>query len=273
MAVGLLASCGPGHLAESTGTSTGGSTDNTAGVPTTGDPVVTSGLATTGGTTSGDAATTGSGASGTSTPEMTGASEASTPEMTGAGETSTTEPAGTGTSSTGEVPCEDTAGGADAGTEASPAWVANCTNPQIDWFSDHSDCLVDCSTMTEIHGAGPAAGLPTITQVAFGVTFSPCVAGLTLQRMNLGSLTKPQFQLYPNLECGLDPWLGEHAITGQLPDATPIEIILKIDSYAGDWVSEDPIDPPRLFGSFSGDLVGPFEAIHCSALDKHYNCG
>jgi len=40
------------------------------------------------------------------------------------------------------------------------------------------------------------------------------------------------------------------------------------------WVSDDPVDPPRLLGSFSGDLVGPFEAVHCAALDLYYdNCG
>lgn len=48
---------------------------------------------------------------------------------------------------------------------------------------------------------------------------------------------------------------------------------MTIDSYAGDWESADPVDPSRLFGSFSGDIIGPFEATHCAAIDMYYtNC-
>lgn len=31
----------------------------------------------------------------------------------------------------------------------------------------------------------------------------------------------------------------------------------------------DPVDSPRLFGSFSGDLVGPFEATHYALNDGY----
>ncbi len=85
--------------------------------------------------------------------------------------------------------------------------------------------------------------------------------------------TTVQVDLYPYLECALDPWLGAHALDGTSPDDTPFATILTIDSYSGDWISEDPVDPPRLFGNFSGDLVGPFEPVHCAALDIYSNCG
>lgn len=78
--------------------------------------------------------------------------------------------------------------------------------------------------------------------------------------------------VFAGLECALDPWLGEHAVGGHLPvDGIDIAASMTIDSYAGDWDSIDPVDPPRLLGSFSGDLVGPFEAVHCAALDGHQN--
>ncbi len=48
---------------------------------------------------------------------------------------------------------------------------------------------------------------------------------------------------------------------------------MTIDGSTGDWMSADPIDPSRIFGTFAGDLVGPFEAVHCASLDKSFwNC-
>jgi hypothetical protein len=48
---------------------------------------------------------------------------------------------------------------------------------------------------------------------------------------------------------------------------------MTLESYSGDWLSADPVDPPRLIGSFSGALVGPFEAVHCGSLDaSSSNC-
>ncbi len=156
--------------------------------------------------------------------------------------------------------------------EGYPADVPVCDVPQVEWYREHPDCRVDCSTMTEIHGVGPLAGMPVVTQISFGVAYSPCWSGLGLYLIRLGCLVKPQLDLYPTLECGLDPWLGAHIIQGKLPNDAPFEVTLTIESYAGDWMSEDPVEPPRLLGSFSGDLIGPFEAIHCGGLDYTTNC-
>jgi hypothetical protein len=203
-------------------------------------------------------------------PTTSGTTVDVTVTSTGVSETSTTDADATTTSSTGVAPCEDTIGEDPGGTtEEVPADAPQCAEPQIEWVGEHIDCLVDCSTMTQIHGAGPAAGLPVITQASFGVAHHACGDGLALRRLRLGSLAKPQVDLHMFLECALDPWLGEYAGTDTLSDDTPIEFVLTIAGYSGDWISEDPIDPPRLFGSFSGDLVGPFEAVHCAKLDTY----
>ncbi len=79
--------------------------------------------------------------------------------------------------------------------------------------------------------------------------------------------------IHAGLECALDPFLGSHEVGGWLLDSTDIDVTMTIESYAGDWHSEDPVDPRRLLGHFAGDLVGPFEAIHCAELDVFYdNC-
>ena len=79
--------------------------------------------------------------------------------------------------------------------------------------------------------------------------------------------------VHAGLECALDPFLGSHEVGGWLLDSTDIDVTMTIESYAGDWHSEDPVDPRRLLGHFAGDLVGPFEAIHCAELDVFYdNC-
>ena len=40
-----------------------------------------------------------------------------------------------------------------------------------------------------------------------------------------------------------------------------------IVAFAGNWDAPDPNDPPRLVGSLSGDLAGPFDAVYCNTLD------
>lgn len=272
----LVTACGPGHPTESTGTTSGSggptvaATNHTftGGMSTASGPATThpgeTGAPTTG-VTAVDPTTPSSGASETSTTDadVTGATEADA--------TGTTEADATSTWTTGIVPCEDTVGG-PVEIEGYPADVPDCDDPQAEWYKAHPDCRVDCSTITDIHGEGPLAGMPVVTQISFGVAYSPCWSGLGLYVIRLGSLVKPQLDLYPALECGLDPWLGDHPIQGQLPNDTPFEVTLTIESYAGDWMSEDPSEPPRLLGSFSGDLVGTFEAIHCGGLDYTTNC-
>lgn len=264
----LASSCGPGHSAETAGATSGamGSSEATAA---TADHTTTGGTSAQSEPTTTEPGETGSATTGaTAVDPTTPSSGAGETAVTEAGATSTTEAEST---STGIVPCEDTMG-EPVETEGFPAEVPICDVPQVEWFREHPDCRVDCSTMTEIHGVGPLAGMPVVTQVSFGVAYSPCWSGLGLHRIRLGSLVKPQIDLHPALECGLDPWLGAHIFQGKLPDETPFEVTLTIESYAGDWMSEDPIDPPRLLGSFSGDLVGPFEAIHCGGLDYTTNC-
>ena len=243
----LATACGPGHSEDTSATTSGGSAGTTTAAPTTSGPVVTG-------------APGSSGSADTTDPQTTsGTTVDATVTSAGVSETSTTNADGITTSSTGVAPCEDTIGG-DPGLEEVPGDNPKCADPQIEWLEDHVDCLVDCSTMTEIHGADAAAGLPVITQASFGVAYSVCGQGLALRFLRLGGLANPQVDFYMFLECGLDPWLGQYVITTTLPDNTPIETTLTIEGYSGDWISEDPIDPPRLFGSFSGHLAGPFEA-------------
>ncbi len=239
----LVVACGPGSPDNGTASTSSGTTT----APTTGDPVVTG------------------------TPSTSDALETTQPDAT----TTTTSPTtaeATATSTTGLEPCEDTMA-ATIDTEDWPGSPPQCVDPQVEWKSHHIDCRIDCSTMTQLHGEGPAAGLRPVMQIAFGVDYSACGSGLTLSRFYLGHPIKPLAIVNAYIECALDPWLGAHPVSGFLPDETPFEATMMIDSYAGDWLSEDPADPPRLLGSFSGDLVGPFEAIHCAAFDIYYdNC-
>lgn len=46
-----------------------------------------------------------------------------------------------------------------------------------------------------------------------------------------------------------------------------VAVTITITELAGNWDAPDPNDPPRLLGSFAGDLSGPFEAIYCDKLD------
>lgn len=267
LGLALATACGPGHPAETTGSSSAGAgpdgTTVATAVSTTAAATSHMGMATASGPATMDPGETGAPTTGATAVEPTTLSASTSA-------TSTTGPDPTGASTTDLMPCEDTVG-APAETEAAPANVPECGVAQVDWHSEHPDCRVDCSTITQIHGAGPLAGMPVVTQIAFGVAYSPCWSGLGLHRIRLGSLGKPQLDLYPDLACGLDPWLGDHPLEGTLDD-TPFAVTLTIESYAGDWMSEEPIESPRLFGSFSGDLVGPFEAIHCGGLDYTTNC-
>ncbi len=199
---------------------------------------------------------------------MTEPNDASTGSTTDAADTSET-----GTSA-GVEPCVDTVGQPGFDLDGPPGTIANCVDPQVEWDGPHDDCFVACSTATMIVGDGPAADIPAIDRAAFGVTYGECGEGLVLKWFLFGPLGAPTAMIYNNAECALDPWLGVYEVTGRLSDETPISAIMTIEGYAGDWVSAAPVDPPRLFGSLSGDLVGPFEALHCGGLDTYYDhCG
>jgi len=222
-----------------------------------------------GGMTGGDV--TVAAATGAPTTSTSGTSEitvTTTTSMTTTSGSSTSD--GAATSTSGFESCEDTIL-ATSFLEDVVGDVPQCVDAQVEWKSEHLDCRIDCSTMTQIQGQGPAAGLSPVTQVTFGVVYGACGKGITLRQFHLGHPIKPQAIAQANIECGLDPWLGAHPVGGELPDETPFVTLMTIDSYAGDWLSDDPVDPPRLFGSFSGDLVGPFEAVHCAALDVYYD--
>ena len=190
------------------------------------------------------------------------------PTSTGAGATSTS-----GDGTTAGFSFETCGEATETGLDPIPTDAPNCVDPQVDWQEKHVDCALDCSTKTSLHGVGPAAGLVLVSRITFDVSYGACGKGLHLRRLHLGHPSAPTAVVWVGLTCGLDPWLGAHAVTGTLADETPFTATLTIDGYAGDWVSPDPIDPPRLFGTFSGDLVGPFEATHCASNDGYQdNC-
>lgn len=221
--------------------------------------VTTSGAA---GTTAGGETT--SGAPGSATGEETTTSTTSAATSTGAS-TGTTS----GGSTAAEPPFETCGEITDTGVEDVPGDVAMCINPHINWIEQHVDCALDCSDKTLVHGEGPAANLVLVSQITFDIGYGKCGYGLLLRRLYLGHPSAPKATVSAYLECGLDPWIGAHPVNGRLADQTPFSATLTIDGYSGDWNSPDPVDPPRLFGSFSGDLVGPFEATHCALNDGY----
>jgi len=90
----------------------------------------------------------------------------------------------------------------------------------------------------------------------------PCIHERVVEVCSLASSTRPSKLLAGILEDAKDP-------------EVPLSLELTIDGFAGDWDDADPVDdPPRILGSFAGDLVGAFEAVHCAALDGYSNnCG
>jgi len=246
-ALALSVACGPEAPGDVTdGASAGGSgTASSEGGGTDGVPETTS-TPTSGGPTSSAGATTTGVPGPVDTTAATETTEAASTNDTG-GESSTGLPSG------------------------------ECAEPfrQWDWNEPHVDCLVDWPTTTMIHGEGSAAGLPPVTRVFFGVGYYACEDGLFLLPIVLADPFQPAATLYGGARCGPELWLGESEREGELaPSETPISATLKIDGFAGDWMSAEPVDPPRLFGSLAGDLVGSFEAVHCAALDEVIdNCG
>lgn len=73
------------------------------------------------------------------------------------------------------------------------------------------------------------------------------------------------------IDTGLyDNWIGEWDFKGAVADkgmfASPA-IKVTITQFAGNWDAPDPADPPRLVGTFAGDLSGPFDAVFCDKLN------
>lgn len=240
----LALACGPGAPPESTTTATASSTGE-------------------------DLTTTTSGVVTTSTATSTTTSSDPDPTTTGTtadpADPSTTSTTTDSTTTTGFETCGE---GETVAVEPVPADVPDCADPQVEWLEEHFGCALECSDATRIHGEGPAAGLLLVSQITFSINYGACGHGLRLQRFFLGHPLAPQATVWVWLECGLDPWLGTFAVDGSLADQTEFSAMLTIDGYAGDWHSPDPVDPPRLFGSFSGDLVGPFDATHCALNDS-----
>ncbi|MCY1013400.1 hypothetical protein OV079_49315 [Nannocystis pusilla] len=85
----------------------------------------------------------------------------------------------------------------------------------------------------------------------------------------------PQAVLHRSVaECGPEQWPVTYELEGRFVDVSPFFTTMAIDGFIGDWLSTDPVDPPRIYGTFSGDLAGPFEAVHCAANDVFIdNCG
>ncbi|WP_434420270.1 hypothetical protein [Nannocystis pusilla] len=231
-ALALVSACGPGAPGD-------GPSSETADEATTGaasDSLAT-GSQGTGGTT------TTSGTTIADTAESTDATDPSTATTTVATGSETT---------TGDLP-----------------W-GECEEPYLDWEEEHVDCVLDWPTTTMIHGEGPAAGLTPVTRVFFGVGYYACaLEGLELREVVLDDPLAPSATFFGGASCGPDGWIGEHVREGELSGSnTPIDVTMTIDGFSGDWMSADPVDPPRLLGTLSGDLVGPFEAVHCAALDR-----
>lgn len=109
----------------------------------------------------------------------------------------------------------------------------------------------------------------------FGIHFEACAhPAFELQTIVLADPFEPTGRMFAAADCGPEQWPGVYVSTGKLTGSDELAAMLTIDGFAGDWVSAEPVDPPRFFGSFTGDLVGSFEAIHCSELDVAiFNCG
>jgi hypothetical protein len=222
---------------------------------------------TSAGTSGADVSTSTTGEGGS-----TGTQAASTSTTVTPTSADTTEAIDATTTSSGTETTSDT--DFDTTTDEMP-W-GECAEPYVDWDKEHVDCMVDWPTMTAVHGEGPATGLVSVTRIYFAVDYYACTPdGLTLGWLVIDDPTTPTAVLYGYASCGPERWIGEHDRKGEiLGSGTPIGVTMTIDGFAGDWISADPIDPPRILGSFTGDLVGPFEAIHCAALDTAiWNCG
>lgn len=235
----LVAACGPEASGE---TSSNGSTDAVS------DSVVT-------GPQSATEATSADPTSGTTVPSGTTTGATDSVDATSASTTSTDTSSET---SLGELP-----------------W-GECEQPYVDWVVEHLDCIVDWPTMTMVHGEGPASSLTPVTRVFFGVKYYACLPeGLTLGYVILDDPLMPTATIFASAACGPDKWIGEIDSIGELSGSkVPIKLTMTIDSFTGDWVNNNPVDPPRILGTFTGDLVGPFEAVHCAALDEAvWDCG
>ena len=221
----------------------------------------------------GDATDTTSGSSGSSgSSEPTGAAMTGASEPTTTGMTGTSEPMTAGTAGTsGTAGTTGTTGTTGASGETSGDDTSTGPGPVCREWHPHTGCPLEFPG-TMVHGEGPLANIKPITQVYFGIFGWVCKPGNTLEIMRVRAPDGPflEFAEEHVLECAPEGWIGDHPIvkynTGGVGTAT-VTATLTIDGFAGDWDSEVPVDPPRVIGHFSGDLVGPVELLRCDLLD------
>lgn len=68
----------------------------------------------------------------------------------------------------------------------------------------------------------------------------------------------------------LDMWLGTSENFGSVYADGMTDVVavtITITELAGNWDVADPLDPPRLVGSFTGEISGSFDAVYCDELD------
>lgn len=223
----------------------------------------------------------GEGSSTTSAADSIGEASQTSTQPTTTSDASGTTIASDGTVITGTTNASDgpattgTTTGIPADTTTTEQPPPPCV-PETDWNEPHFDCLIDWPVTTKLQGVGPAASLGAVTKIFFGVRDEACIDGLSLEvPLAVGDPVTPAAVLYSIVaECGPEQWPGTYDLQGFLTDDSTFSTIMKIDGYLGDWQSPDPVDPPRIFGTLSGDLVGTFEAVHCATIDMFFNnCG
>jgi hypothetical protein len=68
----------------------------------------------------------------------------------------------------------------------------------------------------------------------------------------------------------LGMWLGTSENLGSVYAGGMTDVVavtITITELAGNWDVADPLDPPRLVGSFAGEISGDFDAVYCDELD------
>lgn len=178
-------------------------------------------------------------------------------------------------STTGDPPATTT--GTTGGESTGDAMTADeSTGPAPicrDWHP-YTGCPLDFPTKTLVEGVGPADGIEPITAFYFGIFGWACQQGNALDELDAREPFGPRvgFVRDERQPCGPEGWIGDHAVDEVGPFLS-VTATMTVEGFAGDWDSEVPDDPPRIFGHFSGDLVGPFEAIRCDQLDLYIdNC-
>lgn len=235
------------------------------------------------GTTPGSAsATTPSSASDT-TPGTT--SPTSGPATTGPSTTgpSTTGPDTSTSASTSSGP--SSTGTTDVSTGSDPSDTAGVKFdlPASQW---PHPALVGCTLAappgTDIKGQttlGPFAGDRAYFGVVVGLN-QGIIANPNLLILSPGAdlqteLTEQQGSTGPIVLGWTDTeffadWIGQWVFGGHVVHKGMFvapSVDVTITEFAGNWDANDPADPPRLVGTFAGDLAGSFDAVFCDKLN------